>query len=98
MDDHYIKSTKVNEDNNNTNKITSVTNLDISTSSYINEIAELQSLISEYDKLNAISNKSKIKINVNNNKIDSVSSNNKKTQVDKFQSLLTNLINKHNII
>ena len=98
MDDHYIKSTKVNEDNNNTNKITSVTNLDISTSSYINEIAELQSLISEYDKLNAISNKSKIKINVNNNKIDSVSSNNKKSQVDKFQSLLTNLINKHNII
>jgi hypothetical protein len=98
MDDHYIKSTKVNDDNNNTNKITSVTNLDISTSSYINEIAELQSLISEYDKLNAISNKSKIKINVNNNKIDSVSSNNKKSQVDKFQSLLTNLINKHNII
>ena len=69
MDDHYIKSTKVNDDNNNTNKITSVTNLDISTSSYINEIAELQSLISEYDKLNAISNKSKPKTNVNNNKI-----------------------------
>ena len=92
MDDHYIKSTKVNDDNNNANKITSVTNLDISTSSYINEIAELQSLISEYDKLNAISNKSKPKTNVNNNKIDSVSSNNKKSQVDEIRSLLTNLI------
>jgi hypothetical protein len=98
MDDHYIKSTKVNDDNNNTNKITLVTNLDISTSSYINEIAELQSLISEYDKLNAISNKSKPKTNVNNSKIDSVSSNNKKSQVDAFRSLLTNLINTHNII
>jgi hypothetical protein len=98
MDDHYIKSTKVNDDNNNTSKITSVTNLDISTSSYINEIAELESLISEYDKLNAISNKSKPKTNVNNNEIDSVSSNNKKSQVDEFRSLLTNLINKHNII
>ena len=98
MDDHYIKSTKVNDDNNNTNKITSVTNLDISTSSYINEIAELRSLISEYDKLIAISNKSKPKTNVNNNKIDSVSSNIKKSQVDEFRSLLTNLINKHNII
>ena len=97
MDDHYIKSTKVNDDNNNTNKIASVTNLDISTSSYTNEIAELQSLISEYDKLNAISNKSKPKTNVNNNKIDS-SSNNKKSQLDAFRSLLTNLINKHNII
>ena len=32
MDDHYIKSTKVNDDNNNiNNKIASVTNLDIST-------------------------------------------------------------------
>ena len=95
MDDHYIKSKKVNDDNNNTNKITSVTNLDISTSSYINEIAELKSLISEYDKLNAISNKSKPKTNVNNNKI---ASKNKKSQVDEFRSLLTNLINKHNII
>ena len=27
-----------------------------------------------------------------------LSSNNKKSQVDEFQSLLTNLINKHNII
>ena len=96
MDDHYIKSTKVNDDNN-ANKIASVTNLDISTSSYTNEIAELQSLISEYDKLNAINNKSKPKTNVNNNKIDS-SSNNKKSQLDAFRSLLTNLINKHNII
>ena len=98
MDDHYIKPAKVNDDNNNTNKITSVTNLDISTSSYINEIAELQSLIFEYDKLNAISNKSKPKTNASNNKIDSVSSNNKKNQVDEFRSLITNLINKHNII
>jgi hypothetical protein len=98
MDDHYIKSTKVNDDINNTSKITSVTNLDISTSSYINEIAELESLISEYDKLNAISNKSKPKTKVNNNKIDSVNSNNKMSQVDEFRSLLTNLINKHNII
>ena len=95
MEDHHIKSTKVNDDNN---KITSVTNLDISTSSYINEIAELRSLISEYDKLIAISNKSKPKTNVNNNKIDSVSSNIKKSQVDEIRSLLTNLINKHNII
>ena len=94
MDDHYLKSTKVNDDNNNINKITSVTNLDISTSSYINEIAELKSLIFEYDKLNAISNKSKPKTNVNNNKIDSVSSNNKKSQLDASRSLLTNLINK----
>ena len=59
MDDHYIKSTKVND--NNTNKIASVTNLDIPTSSYTNEIAELQSLISEYDKLNLISNRAKPK-------------------------------------
>ena len=97
MEDHHIKSTKVNDDNNNTNKITSVTNLDISTSSYINEITELQSLISEYDRLIAISNKSKPKTNVNN-KIDSVSSNIKKSQVYEIRSLLTNLINKHNII
>ena len=88
MDDHYIKSTKVNDDNNNTNKITSVTNLDISTSSYINEIAELQSLISEYDKLIAISNKSKPKTNVNNNKIDSVSSNIKRVKLMKFNLCL----------
>ena len=94
MEDHHIKSTKVNDDNN---KITSVTNLDISTSSYINEITELQSLISEYDRLIAISNKSKPKTNVNN-KIDSVSSNIKKSQVYEIRSLLTNLINKHNII
>ena len=70
MDDHYIKSTKVNDDNNNTNKIASATNLDISTSSYTIEIAEFQSLISEYDKLNSISNKFKPKTNVNNNNID----------------------------
>ena len=100
MDDHCIKSTKVNDDNNNTtnNKIASVTNLDISTSSYINEIEELESLISEYDKLNAISNNSEPKTNVNNNKITSVNSNNKKSQVAEVKSLLTNLINKNNII
>ena len=97
MDDHYIKP-KVNDDNSNTNNIASITNSDISTSSYKNEIAELESLISEYDILNAISNEFKPKTKVKNNEIGSVNSNNKKSQLAEIRSLLTNFINKHNII
>jgi len=100
MDERSIKTTKVNDDyNNNINKIASVTNLDISTTSYIDELTELQNLISEYDKLNAIMNeKSKPITNVTDGKIDSVNSNNKKSQVSEFRSLFTNLINKRNIV